>query len=284
MGSAALAAAVLFASQAAANDYRGMAAELARAAQKAGVRRIAVMSVEPLGAPDAEGAAVVGERLVGELARQPGIQVVERSLLDRVMKEQRLAQSGAVAAADAGSVGKLMGVDAIVTGSLVRKSSRKVEVNLRLIHAADARVLGASSAEIKPDWPEPSAFVGGAFGGLSVPPPPTLDGDFTPWWEGKPRSRDRRCEGWERRVGDLQSYALPLKVRFWGAQLAQGVERGTLKRNPGSEIRELRTRAEFYLQLRQAVADGVEPLNADEMRALANAESEAEGLVELCDG
>ncbi|MBI2362620.1 MAG: hypothetical protein HYV15_04485, partial [Elusimicrobia bacterium] len=49
MGSAALAAAVLLASQAAAGDYRDMAAELARAAQKAGVRRIAVMSVEPLG-------------------------------------------------------------------------------------------------------------------------------------------------------------------------------------------------------------------------------------------
>lgn len=281
MGSAALAAAVLFASQAAANDYRGMAAELARAAQKAGVRRIAVMTVEPLGSPDAEGAAVVGERLVGELARQPGIQVVERSLLDRVMKEQRLAQSGAVAPADAGSVGRLMGVDAIVTGSLVRKSSRKVELNLRLIHAADARVLGASSAEVKPDWPEPS---GGAFGGLAVPPPPALDGDFTPWWERRPRPQDGRCEGWERRVSDLQAYALPLKVRFWGARLAQGVERGSLKRNPGSEIRELRTRAEFYLQLKQAVEEGAEPLNADELRALANAEAEAERLVELCDG
>lgn len=286
MGSAALAAAVLFASQASANDYSGVAAELARAAQKAGVKRIAVMAVEPLGAPDDEGAAVVGERLVGELARQPGVQVVERSRLDRVLKEQRLAQTGAVAPTDAGGLGKLMGVDAIVTGSLVRKSSRKVEVNLRLIHATDARILGASSTEVRPDWPEPSSIAGSTFGGMAVPPAPTLDGDFTPWWERKPRAaaQDRRCDGWERRVDDLQSYALPLKVRFWGAQLAEGVERGTLKRNPGSEIRSLRTRAQFYLQLKAAVEDGNEPLDAGEMRALAAAEAEAEKIVALCDG
>ena len=286
MGSAALAAAVLFASQAAANDYTGAAAELARAAQKAGVRRIAVMAVEPLGSPDQEGAAVVAERLVGELARQPGVQVVERSRLDSILKEQRLAQTGAVAPADAGGMGRLMGVDAIVTGSLVRKSSRKVELNLRLIHASDARILGASTAEVRPDWPEPSAAQGGPFGGMAVPPAPSLDGDFTPWWERKPKAapQDRRCDGWERRADDLQSYALPLKVRFWAAQLAEGVERGTLKRNPGSEIRSLRTRAQFYLQLKAAVEDGSEPLDAGEMRALAAAEAEAEKLVALCDG
>ena len=151
---------------------------MATAARKAGVKRVAVMSLESLGGGDTNGATAVAERLVVKLAGQDGVQVVERALLDRVLKEQTLAQSGAIEARGAQTL-KLLGVDAIVTGSLIRASSRKVEVNVRLINASDARILGVASAEVRQDWSE-----GGRSGdGFAPPPLPSLDGDFVAWWE-----------------------------------------------------------------------------------------------------
>ena len=44
--------------------------------------------------------------------------VVERSRLQQIMNEQQLGQSGAISEAQAAQVGKLLGVDAIITGNL----------------------------------------------------------------------------------------------------------------------------------------------------------------------
>lgn len=175
---AAALALVLLAAPASADDYRELAEGVATAARKAGVKRVAIMPLESLGGGDTNGATAVAERLVVKLAAQEGVEVVERALLDRVLSEQKLAQSGALEARGAQTL-KLLGVDAIVTGSLIRTSARKVEVNLRLIHAADARILGGASAEVRPDWKEG----GRADEGMSPPPLPSLDGDFVAWWE-----------------------------------------------------------------------------------------------------
>ncbi len=178
MTAAALLALSLIAAPAAADDYRDLAEGVAAAARKAGVKRVAIMPLESLGGADTNGATAVAERLIVKLAAQEGVQVVERALLDRVLSEQKLAQSGALEQRGAQTL-KLLGVEAIVTGSLIRTSARKVEVNLRLIHAADARILGGASTEVRLDWKE-----GGRFEeAMPAPPLPSLDGDFVAWWE-----------------------------------------------------------------------------------------------------
>lgn len=162
---------------AAADDYQALADKVAAAAHKTGVKRVAVLGFETIGGSDGQGASAVTERLVNQLAGRDELQVVERTLLDRVLKEAKLTQSGAVDARGAQTM-RLLGVDAIVSGTLLRKSPRKVEVNVRLIHAADARILGAASAEVRPDWSE-SRFEQT----MDAPPLPALDGDFVAWWE-----------------------------------------------------------------------------------------------------
>lgn len=161
-----------------ADDYQKLAQGVAAAARKAGIKRVAIMGFDTIGGSDVQGASAVAERLLIQLAGIEDLQVVERSLLDRVLKEQKLTQSGAVDARSSQTL-RVLGVDAIVSGTLIRKSARKVEVNVRLIHAADARILGASSVEIRPDWEQ-----GGNFEqAMATPPPPSLDGDFVAWWE-----------------------------------------------------------------------------------------------------
>ena len=278
MGAAILALVLPFASAASAgDDYTKMAEVLAESARRAGVRRLAVAPIEAIGGADAHGTAVVGDRVMSRLAAQSGIQLVERALLDRVFEEQRLSQSGAVGAADAVLIGRLAGVEAIVTGRLIRRTDRKVEVNLRLIHAADARVLGAATADVRPDWP---------LGALlddrhPAPAPPRLSSEFPAFWE--PPDGDP-CRGWRERVDALQSAGLPFKIRHWSALLAAGFDLSTLTRNPGSEIRNPRTRAAFYLGVRQNLAEETfDALSPEETSALTRAEATARRLVERCE-
>ncbi len=64
----------------------------------------------------------LGEAAANELATQlvqsGDFSVIERSRLEAIMAEQRLGQSGAVDASTAAEVGKLLGVQAIVTGAV----------------------------------------------------------------------------------------------------------------------------------------------------------------------
>lgn len=177
-GAALLAFLLLAPAPARADGYQDLADGVAAAARKAGVKRVAVMGFDAIGGSGSQGASAVAERLVIQLAGRDELQVVERTLLDRVLKEAKLAQTGAVDARGAQTL-RVLGVDAIVSGSLIRKSARKVEVNVRLIHAADARILGAASAEVRPDWADDGRFEEA----MDTPPLPSLDGDFVAWWE-----------------------------------------------------------------------------------------------------
>lgn len=161
-----------------ADGYQDLADGVAAAARKAGVKRVAVMGFDSIGGSGTQGASAVAERLVIQLAGRGELEVIERTLLDRVLKEAKLAQTGAVDSRGAQTL-RVLGVDAIVSGSLIRKSARKVEVIVRLIHAADARILGAASAEVRPDWSDEGRFEAT----MPAPPLPTLDGDFIAWWE-----------------------------------------------------------------------------------------------------
>ena len=59
----------------------------------------------------------------------------------------------------------------------------------------------------------------------------------------------RGCEDWEESVDRLQTRTLELKARYWAGRLKdQDIERGSLKRNPGSEIRSDLTRQAMMLE------------------------------------
>lgn len=277
MGASFLALVLPFVSAASAgDDYTNMAEALAESARRAGVRRLAVAPIEAIGGADAQGTAVVGDRVMRRLAAQSGIQLVERALLERVFEEQRLSQSGAVAGTDAVLIGRLAGVEAIVIGRLVRRTDRKVEVNLRLIHSADARVLGAATADVRPDWPQGAQLDDQH----PAPAPPRLSAEFPAFWEspeGEP------CGGWQERVNALQSAGLPFLIRHWAALLAAGFDVRSLTRNPGSEIRSTRTRSAFYNGVRDSLeSESIEPLSPEEASALSRAEATVRRLTQRC--
>jgi len=266
--------------------YRRIAAELARIAQRAGIERITLLPFDSSDPADAAGGTAVSERLVSALAQQPSLKVVERRNLGKVLAEQKLQNLGMVDARDAKALGRTMGVDAVVTGTLLRAGDGQVEINARLIDAQDARVLGAAVGQVRRDW-ERAAPSAPAPEDSFIVPLPELDMDFTAWWErgASAEPSAQGCSGWEERVDRLQAGALELKARFWVEQMrSPSFSLKEIRRNPGSEIRNLQIRAAFYRRLRELYDAGVRTLlTQEELSLLQAAEAQAARLMEGCE-
>jgi len=89
-------------------------------------RRIGIVSFENK-APYAQAriGATATDILVTELVKSGKFIVVERDRLDKVVGEQKLGQSGAIDAGTAAQVGKVLGLNAIVTGSVSQFGVKK---------------------------------------------------------------------------------------------------------------------------------------------------------------
>jgi TolB-like protein len=104
--------------------------------------RVAVIDFKAIGAPTQFGEAVA-ENLRNALVQQKQFVVVERSQIDKALKEQAFGQSGLVDAKQAVALGRLVGAKIIVVGS-VTKIGSTYTVNARFIdvetgEATDAR-------------------------------------------------------------------------------------------------------------------------------------------------
>ena len=74
----------------------------------------------------------LAEELVTRLGDLEKFRVIERQLLTKIIAEQKLSLTGVVDPASAKQLGKILGVDAIVAGS-VTNLAQSVRVNARLI-------------------------------------------------------------------------------------------------------------------------------------------------------
>src|SRR5467141_2468985 len=62
----------------------------------------------------------IADMLVGQLVRDGSYSVIERKQLDRVLQEQNFQQSARANASTAAQLGRLLGVDAIIIGSITQ--------------------------------------------------------------------------------------------------------------------------------------------------------------------
>ena len=95
---------------------------------------------------------VVSERLLTRIINRRGLTVIERGLLEQVLAELKLEHSGAIDETSLKGLGKILGVEAVVTGTLTKRRNGAIEINARLIRTESAAVLTAASALIIPDW------------------------------------------------------------------------------------------------------------------------------------
>jgi len=92
----------------------------------------------------------LAEELTTNLFMTEKFKIVERNLLKQVLNELKLSQTGVVDPSSAKELGKMAGVDAIVTGTTADLGSY-VAVNCRLIETETGEVFAAAKAKIRKD-------------------------------------------------------------------------------------------------------------------------------------
>ena len=258
-------------------DFDKLASQLSRAAKARGRSRVAILPFQVIGGKGSTSGRIVSERLVGPLMAAGDIEVVERAMLESVMREQQLQFSGVVDAKSVKELGKILNVDAVITGTVIALKDDRVEVNARLIDTESAKVLFASETKVEQDWNE-SLFDDAAWGGAPWPPVPNFDLAATA------SAADWGCLGVPERIDELERSVTDLKARFWAQKLRAGLDGASLKKNPGSEIRNPEIRADFYKSLRVHASAAGPDLTEDEFSRLKSALERIEHLNGSCGG
>lgn len=106
----------------------------------------------------------LAEELVTRLGDLEKFKVIERQLLTKIIAEQKLSLTGVVDPASAKQLGKILGVDAIVAGSMTNLA-QSVRVNARLISTETGEVFATAAADIFKD----ESVTGLLSGGSSAP-------------------------------------------------------------------------------------------------------------------
>jgi len=267
------------ASSAAAGEYQRVAAELCRTARSHGRARVAILPFQNVGKKNALAGGVISEKLVTAVMERGELEVVERTLLASVLREQRLMHSGAVDAGSIKELGRILGVEALVAGTVMELRDGRFEVNSRLIDTQSARILGAAAAKVNKEWAE--SF----FDDFSLEPALPSWGSFQaagPAYGVEAGEPD--CGRAAEDMDDMDRAILDLKARYWAGRLKdRDIARGSLKRNPGSEIRNEFTRQEFYRVLRARYDDpGMRRVTQGEFQRLVETQKTIDRVAETC--
>lgn len=271
-------------------DCGSIANEIARAAVKFSKKRVAVAPFQGPRGRESFSGAVVSERLISNLLAQGTIDVVERALLKNVMREQRLERFGLVDPRMVKTLGKVLGVEALVTGTVVELRDGRVEINARLVDAETAKVLSAMTVSIEKEWSEFSPEEV-----MNVPVPELPDFEVAantpaPAWRynvndtaGDLPGADS-CGESHSQVDELERSIVDLKARYWAARLKDPAFSGSsLKQNPGSEIENSDLKNRFYSQLRLWYDNSSAPAMTDsEITILNQQEKRIHALSDSC--
>ncbi len=129
-----------------------VATELAASLTNSDLRKIAVVEFRDInGYPSALGPFIVEELITQLFQVQPGhFEIVERGQLDRILEEQKLTSSGLFDEDTIAEIGKILGLQAIITGSIADLGN-SVRINARAIAVDSARIFAAASTTLEKD-------------------------------------------------------------------------------------------------------------------------------------
>jgi hypothetical protein len=98
------------------------------------------------------GSSIVCERLTTHLVSAKKLRVVERRLVQKLLEEQKLNETGVIDQATAKEMGRVLGVDILITGTLIDLAGDRTEVNARALKSDTGEVIAASNAVIERIW------------------------------------------------------------------------------------------------------------------------------------
>jgi TolB-like protein len=201
-------------------------------------QRVAVMEFRAINVAGALSAATV-ETLRSALIQLQRITVIERAQIEAVLREQRFNQSGLVEGASAVALGRLLGANAIVVGSVTRFGDTYL-INARALDATTGEALTASQVSTvrEDEIPGllqqvartlfPEAAPAAAIQPETLPVPATMTPPDAPQVTAPPATAVVQTAEPQRPTGLLKSDALfkGLLVPSWGQFYAEEPVRG----------------------------------------------------------
>ncbi|MCK4533324.1 hypothetical protein KAU39_06010, partial [bacterium] len=140
------------------NPYSQMAQELSESSKLLKKSKVAIIPFSYMDKRKSTGGMIIAERLTTRIVKIGELQVVERQLLEKVLQELHFEMTDIVDAKATKQVGKVLGVGAIISGSLMDIRSGWVEVNARVIKTETAEIITSSFVEVKKIWSDTSAI------------------------------------------------------------------------------------------------------------------------------
>ncbi len=88
----------------------------------------------------------VSEWFITALVQEGRFDVIERGLMKKILEEQKLAMTGIIDQSTASKLGKILGVDFIISGTLL-KLNNTMEINSRIIEVESGSILAAENVK-----------------------------------------------------------------------------------------------------------------------------------------
>lgn len=108
--------------------------------------KIAVLDFEIIGEKlDTVGmGAILSEWFITSIVQSGRFDVVERAMLQKIITEQKLSTTGLIDSSSASELGKILGVEVIISGSMLRIRDT-IEINSRVISVQNGSIIAAES-------------------------------------------------------------------------------------------------------------------------------------------
>jgi len=219
-----------------------VAAKIAGFAKANDINKISVLEFTGKDGVEKNETDYISERLGTCLAGYKKPALIERELLEKVLKETRLSSAAGASGDEAKALMDIFSIDAVVTGT-VFAGDRKLKVLTKLIDVRTGRVLLAAQSESEREWSQ-------------APGLPDIDQDWgSPAWTLPPADlKDAvsggaaaSCSERQRTLKRLNSDLVVEKALYWAAKMKEpGFSLQGLDRNPGAEIADTEVKSSFY--------------------------------------
>lgn len=131
---------------------RKVAKELADGIGSSKNLQVAVFIIPYYDRHASDGPMLVSEQLEAYLASETSLRLVERQRVASLLEEFHLSDTGLLDSNSTRLLGKMLGADIIVTGTLIDIENGKTEINARGIVASTGRIIAASRALLDRTW------------------------------------------------------------------------------------------------------------------------------------
>ncbi|HBA60639.1 MAG TPA: hypothetical protein DCZ92_07435 [Elusimicrobia bacterium] len=233
--------------------YQKMANDIAKYSKTNKVKNLAVLSFSRRARTSREESEYISEKLLACLVESGKVNLLERTQLDKVLEERRLASSGVTEEPEEGTQKKIDPSDVIIVGTIFGTKDH-LKIIAKMIDPLTGAVLHTVQAQTERQWeiiPQGVEFefdvpdlgdVAAMFGEQNLRPA------FVDFRDAPSSGLDTEsCNARRTRLAALQAEALDAKAKYWALQMRDPAFRSSsLRRNPGGEIQDPERRKVFY--------------------------------------